>query len=143
LLWRWTHGAATTKTDLGDPLSTTDYALCVYAGSASALVTEASAPAGGVCAGHPCWKATAVGFKYRERDASPPGSLQIFLKAGAAGKAAIGVVGKGGVNPVLPPLPLAQPVTVQLVNGAGTCWQATYSTPARVNDGSTFKDKSD
>jgi hypothetical protein len=131
------------KTDFGDPLSTTDYALCVYAGSASALVTEASAPGGGVCDGHPCWKNTAIGFKYREREAAPLGSLQILLKAGAAGKAAIGVVGKGAANPPLPPLPLAQPVTVQLVNGAGSCWQATYSAPARVNDATTFKDKSD
>jgi hypothetical protein len=41
-------------------------------------------------------------------------------------------------------LPLAQPATVQLVNGDGTtCWEAVYSAPASANDGSTFKDKAD
>jgi predicted acyl esterase len=144
-LWRWTNGAATTKTDFGNPLSTTGYQLCVYDGS-SALVTDARAPGGGLCDGRPCWKETGSGFKYRKRDVTPAGlrnSLQIALKAGAAGTAKIGVTGKGGVNPALPLLPLLQPATVQLVSEVGTCWEATFSTPALVNDGTTFKDKGD
>ena len=64
LVWRWTHGAATAKSDFGNPLATTDYQLCVYDGS-SELVTEGSAASGGLCNGRPCWKETGRGFKYR------------------------------------------------------------------------------
>jgi hypothetical protein len=55
-------------------------------------------------------------------------------------KAKIGVIGKGG--PV-PALPLAQPARVQLVNGAGTCWESSFGAPAQQNDAAHFKDKSD
>ncbi len=142
VLWKW-KGAATTKAEYGNPLATTDYALCVYDG-ASTLVTSAQAPAGGTCAGRPCWKETSTGWKYRDKTVSGTThtSLQIALKEGAAGSAKIGVTGKGGTPPV-PPLPLAQPARVQLVNGDGTCWEATYGAPAALNDGVTFKDKSD
>jgi len=104
------------------------------------------APAGGTCQGRPCWKETGTGFKYRGRDVTPAGlrnSLQLVLKAGATGKAKIALTGKGGINPALPPLPLAEPATVQLVNDAGVCWEDTYSAPALLNDGATFKDKGD
>ena len=138
VIWKW-KGAATTKQEYGNPLGTTDYALCVYDG-ASTLVTTAQAPAGGTCAGRPCWKETGTGYKYRDRE--PSTMLQVVLKEGAAGKAKIGVVGKGG-NPALPALPLAQPARVQLVNGDGTCWEATYGAPASRNDGTAFKDKAD
>src|SRR4029077_15281017 len=122
---------------------TTGYQLCVYDGSPT-LVAEARTPGGGLCDGRPCWTETGSGFKYRKRDVTPSGlrnSLQIALKAGAAGKAKIGVTGRGGVTPALPLLPLLQPATVQLVNDAGTCWGATYSAPALIDDGTTFKDK--
>ena len=39
---------------------------------------------------------------------------------------------------------LVGPVTVQLKRAhAATCWEATYGTPFKKNDGVTFKDKSD
>ena len=70
---------------------------------------------------------------------------QILLKEGAAGKAQIIVKGKGSdLDPPSPPL--TQPVTVQLVNSAGFCWEAVYSTPALQNTAGPpgqFKDKAD
>jgi hypothetical protein len=69
--------------------------------------------------------------------------LQVILKEGLAdGQTAIKVSGKG-LTPVIPSLPLAQPLTVQLVNGTNTCWAATYSAPALRNDTGRFKDKGD
>lgn len=144
VLWKWIKGAATAKADFGSPLTTTDYALCVYDGS-PALVTHACAPADGMCAGRPCWKETRRGYKFRQRDVSGAGlknSLQIVLNEGAAGSAKILVKGNGGTPPI-PALPIAQPVRVQLVNGAGTCWEATYSAPAVQNEADRFKDKAD
>ena len=141
--WRWANGAATTKADFGDPLTTTDYALCVYDG-ASTLVTEAHANAAAHCNGNPCWKESTTGFKFREAvGGASPHSLRLTLKEGAAGLAKITVSGKGGINPAIPPLPVTQPVDVQLVNGAGTCWQSTYSAPASRDDSTQFHDKGD
>ena len=143
LQWTWAAGAATAKADFGNPAATpTDYTLCVYDGGGN-VVSSAHAPGGGSCDGKPCWKETGSGFKYRKRDLAGSGlvnSLQVVLKAGAAGKAKIGVIEKGG--PV-PTLPLAQPARVQLVNGAGICWEAGYGAPALRSDASQFKDKND
>ena len=47
ITWKWTKGAATTKAEFGDPLTSDDYALCIY--DAGALVTSAVADAGGIC----------------------------------------------------------------------------------------------
>ncbi len=141
--WTWAAGAATTKAEFGNPATTpTGYTLCVYDGSTD-LVSSAHAEGGGSCGGKPCWRETPTGFKYRKRDISGSGlvnSLQIVLKSGAAGKAKIGVIEKG--TPV-PALPLAQPARVQLVNGAGTCWESSFNAPAGRNDPSQFKDKND
>ncbi len=142
ILWNWSKGSATSKADFGTPLTTTGYTLCVYDGT-SAVVGSAHAPGGGTCDGRPCWKESSHGFKYRKRDISGSGlvnSLQLVLKEGTAGKAKIVVTEKGG--PV-PALPLSQPARVQLVNAAGTCWEATYGAPATKNAPGQFKDKAD
>ena len=53
-----------------------------------------------------------------------------------------------GVDPVEldVALPLAQPVTVQLVHSDGVCWEAVYSAPASKNTAGPpgqFKDRAD
>jgi Bacterial Ig domain len=144
LVWKWLKGAATSKGDLGSPLTTTDYEVCLY-DAAGTLIGRACAPAGGTCEGKPCWRERRHGYKYRKRDFSPSGTkntLQLDLKAGFDGKAAIIVKGKGG-NPVIPALPLAQPVAAEIVNGGGACWQATFRAPAQQNEPDRFKDRGD
>lgn len=144
LLWKWLKGSATSKADFGNPLSDTSYAFCVY--DAGNLVMTSFAIGGDSChEGVPCWQETATGFKYKDRDNSPTGPLLMILKAGADGSAKIIWKGKGSdLDPPSPPL--SQPVTVQLVNTDGVCWQAIYSTPALKNIGGSpaqFKDKAD
>lgn len=134
LQWKWANGSATTKADFGSPATTTDYALCVYDGS-GAVVERALAAAGATCDGRPCWRETAHGWKYRDRSA-----LQMSLAEGTTGKAKIAVATKG--RPV-PALPLAEPARVQLVNGTGACWEASYGAPAGRNDAGQFKDAAD
>jgi len=84
------------------------------------------------------------GSSTKDKDLAPEGVAQLILKAGIAGKAQIRVKGKGA-NLVIPSLPLAQPVTVQLGNTAGVCWEAVYSAPARNTAGppGQFKDTAD
>src|SRR2546427_4060921 len=141
--WKWGSGAATSKTDFGDPVSSTSYRLCVYdaPGGTPALELSAAAPAGGLCAGKPCWKESTAGFKYSNAPLTPDGLRRILLKAGGSGAAKISLKGRG-VNLPLPTLPLSPPVTVQLQATNGQCWDAVYGTPL-VNDASEFKARSD
>jgi len=139
--WKWNKGAVTPKSDFGAPLATTDYQLCVYAGGT--LVSRTHVPAGGLCIGRPCWKENAKGFQYKNKDATPDGVTQLKLKEGLVdGKAQIQLKGKG-VNLVMPTLPLAQPVLVQLRNSDGVCWETTFSAPAQKNDPTQYRDKND
>ncbi len=143
-LWKWLKGSATSKVDFGSPTTTTSYLLCVYDGNANKIL-DSVAIGGDSCESVPCWKETARGFMYKDKDKSPSGPQKLLLKEGADGKAQAQVKGKGSdVDP--PSLPLTQPVTVQLINSDGQCWEAVYSAPALKNDGGPsgqFKDKAD
>lgn len=144
LQWKWGKGAATPKTAFGHPDVDTDYRLCMYDGQ-NALLGHASAPAGGLCnakAPKPCWRESASGFRYVDKDLTPDGVQQLVLRAGGDGKAKILFKARG---PTLqtPTLPIAHlPVRVQLTNTDGACWDAAYSTTQK-NDAGTFKAKSD
>jgi cysteine-rich repeat protein len=135
LVWKWLKGAVTSIGDLGDPTSTTNYALCMYAGTAFASV---ALPAGSN------WQPVGmVGFKLKNTSGAPNGAQKALVKSGAAGKAKATVKGKGVNLPdaLAPILPL--PVTVQLVNDANSvCFEAEYGTPDVVkNDVKQFKAK--
>jgi hypothetical protein len=144
LIWKWVKGAATTKPEFADPL-TSGYTICVYDGSANAQPLLLSmAPPDGTCAnGKPCWKTTKTGFKYRDKELTPDGLLFMLQKAGAATAAKVIVKGKGP-NLAMPSLPLTTPVTVQLKknDNPGICWAATYSAPTK-NLSDQFKSRAD
>jgi hypothetical protein len=140
LAWKWTRGAATTVADFGNPTTATSYSFCVYGGSQ--LLMTATAPAGGTCAGRPCWIARSSGFRYANRLYTPTGLGRLDLRAGVAGQAKITMKGKGP-SLAVPTLPIQSlPVTAQLVNGNGTCWASTFSTTRR-NDAGQLKATSD
>jgi hypothetical protein len=79
-----------------------------------------------------CWRETASGFKYADRDGTPDGIQKLELKEGLDGRTKIGLKARGVLLDD-PPLPFAPPVTVQLRNGNGICWEAVYSAPASRN----------
>lgn len=130
LQWKWLKGSVTAKADFGTPLTATDYQLCIYDGTAT-VIMDAAIPAGGLCgATKPaaCWKENAKGFAYKDKDRTPDGIDQLKLKEGlVTGKSQIQVKGKGSLLDD-PLFPLNQPVTVQLLNSDGICWEAVYST---------------
>jgi len=150
LQWKWSKGSVTTKAEFGTPLTTTNYQLCIYDG-ASALIFDATIPAGGLCGASnpkPCWKDKPKGFDYKDKDLTPDGVSQMKLQEGLTpGKAQIQVKAKGTLLDD-PALPFGQPVTVQLHNTeSGFCWEAVYSLPATKNVAGPptgqFKDKAD
>lgn len=137
--WSW-RGQATSIPDLGTPLTTSSYRLCVY-DAASDVVLELLAAAASDCAGRPCWKSKSTGFKYSDRQGQAAGLGGLTLKSGADGRAAIKLKAKG-VNLALPDLPLdhaPEPVRVVLINEeSGVCWSAAFSSPISP-DASTSK----
>jgi hypothetical protein len=140
--WKYIKGAATTLADFGDPLTSTDYTLCVYDQSAAPQpILLAHAPAGGTCGTKPCWKAVKDGFKYNDKLLTPDGLQQVLLKSGVATKTKILVKGKADNLP-MPTLPLTPTVTVQLKSESGVCWEAKYSTPQK-NFAEQFRAKAD
>ena len=146
VVWKWQHGPITTKGDFGSPLTTTDYALCVYDAASSVLGVKLRPVAahGGLCAGKPCWKEGGTGFRYQNKALTPNGTLKMVLHEGlVAGKSKITIAGKGAGLGV-PTLPLAQDPTVkvELRSNTGQCWEAMYSTHLK-NDTGQFKAKAD
>jgi acyl-homoserine lactone acylase PvdQ len=140
LKWKWTRGHATAIGDFGDPSASTAYDLCIYA--SAGLVARETAPAGGTCRGRPCWRKTSSGFTFTHSDAASRVLQKLTLHAGADGKAKIIARGKGGLLD-LPSLPLVGlPLRVQLVNGNGECWEATYSATLQ-DDSDRLNAKSD
>jgi cysteine-rich repeat protein len=128
LTWRWRLGAATSIEAFGDPLASTDYALCMYDGSD--LLMRLRAPHGGA------WRrAGARGFRHADA------TSRMTLLAGDAGASSIVVKGRGPGLAMLP-LGLDGPVWVQLEASTGACWTSTFPTPS-ANVPQRFKARTD
>lgn len=133
LVWKWLRGSgATTIDDLGDPTSTTQYTVCLYAGTSAATI---ALPAGAN------WQAAAKGFKFKDPSGLPDGAQRALVKSGDFGKPKVFVKGKGANLPDAIAHPLPLPVTVQLVNDTNElCYYAVFNTALR-NDSKLFKAK--
>ncbi len=128
LTWEWWRGSATQKAEFGDPRATTNYDLCVFdvpAGTPELVMSEHVAAAATCSSNKPCWKSTNSGFTYTDRKLLNGPISSLILKQGTDGKAKITLKGKGTAVG-MPLLPLHEPVTVQLSNGAA-CWESHYS----------------
>lgn len=127
LTWKWTKGAATTLDDLGDPTTTTNFSACLYDGAGTLQMTLRM-PAGGTCWGTSCWKPSAKGFGYSDRDGTPDGVTKLSIVTGTEGRAKISLTAKGDALPMpaLGGFPL--PLRFQL-QGNDQCWEAVYSDP--------------
>jgi hypothetical protein len=91
--------------DFGDPTGATAYTFCMYRKGYPFYVVDAAIPAGGTCAGAPCWRRTGTGFKYKDRAAASDGIREVSLKVGADGNATIALAGRGPeLNLPAPPL---------------------------------------
>src|SRR6185369_12977611 len=143
LQWKWLKGPTTPLADYGDPLTSDDYALCVY--DNDVLLTSVDASAGGICRGKPCWSVKPTSIQYKNADGSPSGAVKIKLKEGLFdGKASIQVKARGD-KVALPDLgALTGPIDVQLQRSGGApCFGTTFSAPFLKHDATAFKDKAD
>jgi len=129
LSWRWRMGELVDKSDLADPTSDTNHALCVYDSSAgvAALSSELSIPAG------LHWTDTGPdGFVYVDPSLSADGVKRLRLKAGVAGQSGARLAAFGPRVPLAPAATadryFAQDprVTIQLHASTGACWTSEF-----------------
>lgn len=145
LKFKWQKGAAFDHAMLGDPLTTTDTALCIYdeTGGVPALVGRVGVPANAF------WvDKNPKGFQFKDKTGVYDSVTKVQLKPKAAGKSSVALQAKGA-NLTLP-LPISVTeyfdqdtnVTVQLQSGAGICWSADFTSAGTTkNDGVQFKAK--
>jgi hypothetical protein len=136
VLFKWLRGLASPH-DLGDPTSTSDYSICLYAGTAAQVISEATVPAGSSR-----WRNVGdARFRYKDSLGGEEGIQKISLEAGtASGK----IVFKGhGQSLTEPHPPLALPVTVRVTNEeTGACWATTFDLDdVKRNEEEKFKAK--
>lgn len=128
--WTW-KGQATSLAELGSPVTTDAYRVCLYDGVGTIFLDALAVVAPGSCNGKPCWKALNSGYRYRDRTGQSAGLTSLVLKAGADGRALVQVMAKGA-NVSMPDLPLPiAPAPVRAVvlrEGTSTCWGAQFST---------------
>jgi cysteine-rich repeat protein len=145
--WSWGTASGGSALDLGDPLASDDYALCIYDRwtAPSTLLFSAAAPAGGTCAGRrPCWRADATAVRYADPDRTPDGLTKILLQKLSNDGARAKVKGRGPLlvgRPFgLPTPPLRSLLSVQLQGGNGTCVAIVFdAADIRRNTAGRFK----
>jgi hypothetical protein len=130
LTWKWLKGVQNLDASaFGTPTSTTRYALCLYASGTDVALD--------ILPSVSLWQTTGSGFRYLDAGLTQDGVKKITLRGGGPGKGKALVKGQGGAVPFPP---LAVPMTVQLKNSQGECWESVY-TGVIKNDGTTFKAK--
>ena len=88
-------------------------------------------PPGGLCDGDACWSVdSSTGFRYRDSRLTNGAIRSIRLAGSSKARAKIAVSGRGGALPD-PALPLAAPVTVQLLrDDSSICFESVFTTAA-------------
>lgn len=129
LMWRFTGGEATSASDLGQPQTTTDYAICVYDGAAPTRIATLLVPAASAT-----WSSTRDGLRYSDTAAVRDGVRAIQIKP-RGDRTRLIARGRGTSLPDIDLSALAAPVLIQLNNDAGACWQSSFTSSEIVATG--------
>ncbi len=140
--WSWSSSSATAQ-PLGDPSVDTQYALSVFD-------SEGGAPANSMCvfmdSGLPWVDHASLRYKYKDKEGTQAGVQKADAKESSNGRQSFKIRAKGARVP----LPVTRGatffdkdpnITVQLVNSAGGCWTADFTTATKATDGQ-FKARS-
>jgi hypothetical protein len=140
LEWKWNRGSATSLAELGDPVTSDAYALCLY--EDATLRATFQVPPGGTCQGKPCWRASSSRFQYADRDGAADGITKLALRAGSDGRASIQAKGRGLALPMPAVGMFTGTVRAQLRNRTtGLCWDADFPPPFQKQTAELLKDK--
>jgi cysteine-rich repeat protein len=143
LKWNWRNGEATTPAELGDPTTSTSYAVCIYRPIGPTqdlgLLLAAEAPAGATSGAKPSWSVRAGGpIKFTNRLGNAGGLTNISVRPADTGHTRIKVRGKGG-GLAFHPIYRTLPVVAQLRASNGTCFEARFTRGIR-DSGMVFGD---
>jgi cysteine-rich repeat protein len=142
VVWKWIKGQSTAQADFGVPTGTTQYALCIYNGTASALVADYTVPGDSVK-----WSPISTkGYTYTDSSGAEDGITKVTLKGSTSNKSKCLVKGKGTdlADPDLEALDDNNLVIVQLVNDStSVCFESRFEQPDFItfNDPAQFKAK--
>lgn len=127
------RGEATSESDLGNPETDTDYAVCLFRPAGpppdrDVLVGHAILPGGQTCNGRSCWRRSPKGaLIYRNARREPNGIASMTIAPGGDGASSVKLSGRG---PKLY-LPDTLPGSLKLeVRAADACWGAFFVVPA-------------
>ncbi len=131
--------------ELGDPVSDTEYGICVFDEQADvpSLVMSITVPAGSP------WKSigTDKGFSYKDSSATSSGIKKIKLKQKKDGTTKLLLLGKGASVPLPGPvaadryLDADSAVTLQIENSVGECWSERFTDSPKANRVNRFMAK--
>jgi hypothetical protein len=135
---------------LGDPLTTTTVAACLY-DEDDLLVGELSVDPGGVCGtkAKPCWKAPGSGgFRYKDKDANSDGVLKLKGKSPKPEKATLQLKARNKEKKGQTAMPTGITAAlegdsrawVQVVTSDAQCFEGNLGT-IKKNDATQFKAK--
>ena len=151
LIYKFIKGAATVQADFGTPLSSTDYALCIYAGTAGVMAGTTVAVFDAVVQDDTAnWKAISTkGYKYKDSTGADDGIQKVILKGSSPdAKTKILVKGRGINLPdldtgILPFQTANFPIIAQVTNSeTGVCWESTFQEAnVKKNVATQFKAK--
>jgi cysteine-rich repeat protein len=127
--WRWTKGDAFNQADVGTPLATTSYRLCVYdtSLSISSLAVGLDIP----CSATLWTDKDPKGFVYKDKNGTSDGVTGLSFKTGLATKTAVKLKAKGASLPLpaaagMTYLAQSPKVVAQLHSSDGTCWHTEF-----------------
>lgn len=121
LAWHWVDGQATSQAEFSNPLGTTSYLACVYAGAGDQLLMGVE-----MAAHSKKWRAIkTTGYRYRAGRARGL-SKRLVLRGSASDEAKIFFVARGENLPDPELNDLESPVRIQLVSSEGLCWESVF-----------------
>lgn len=126
--WRWRRGQEVPESDIGLPISGTDYGICIYdeVAGVPTLVSTSGVPH------NPFWVLKNGKAKYHDKDGTFQGTKKVWLRTGPALKTNANWRATGPTVDV--PIPydafsqfaVDPVVVVQMVTSDGTCWTSSY-----------------
>jgi hypothetical protein len=129
--WTWRHGPAMPLAVLGNPTAAGGpaYGLCIRDAQGTLAVHE-QLPAGGACAGRPCWRVLGSrGVAFKNARATQGVTALRVLVAGRTGSQVTAKVKGATLFASLPP---AAPLTVQLEASDGACFTSSINASSVV-----------
>lgn len=130
--WKWRRGAVEREA-VGDPLTTTSYAACLYADGE--LIDELA-----IEPGEKWYRRENGDLAFLQREGNDDGVSQLTLHPNARGR--IWLEGRGAnLDLTAPPLTYSESIELRLHAEDGGCWGASYSLPARRNRTGRFYDR--